>query len=123
MKTDIESYDYFALVGCGEFISKCRYIQFELGIGAPLSDTTVSNEHYWILLDKWFDLYILKDENNPMWSSGIVDSNLVRLDDAAKVAIKLAQKTGVGFNIVGVNRSMASDLGSLTISTMKQNQH
>ncbi len=123
LKTDIEAYDYFALVGCGEFLSKCRYIQFELGIGAPLSDTTVSNEHYWVLLGKWFDLYILKDENNPMWSSLLVDSNLVRLDDVAKVAIERAQKTGVGFNIVGVNRFMETDLGSLTISAMNQNQH
>ena len=53
-----------------------------------------------------------------MWSSGVVDSNLVRLDDVAKVAIELVQKTGVGSNIVGVNWFMETDLGSLNISAV-----
>jgi FkbM family methyltransferase len=119
LKTDIESYDYFALVGCGELLSKCRYIQFELGIGAPLGETIVSNEHYYSLLGKWFDLYILKDEKNPMWISGAVDSNLVILNESAKIVVKEAQKTGVGFNIVGINRSLETDLDSLTISAIK----
>lgn len=117
LKTDIEAYDYFALLGCGVYLSKCRYIQFELGIGASLGDATVSNEHYWALLSKWFDLYILKDENNPMWSGGNVHTNLVRLDNDAKALINSAQKTGIGFNIVGVSRFLETNLGSLTVSS------
>ncbi|WP_310451843.1 FkbM family methyltransferase [Sulfuritalea sp.] len=44
LKTDIEEYDYFALVGFGEFLNACRYIQFELGIGAPIDDAIVTIE-------------------------------------------------------------------------------
>ena len=104
--------------GCGELLSKCRYIQFELGIGAPLGELIVSNEHYWILLGKWFDLYILKDEKNPMWANGAVDSNLVILNEPATIAVQEAQKTGVGFNIVGINRLFETNLGCLSLKAI-----
>lgn len=122
LKTDIEEYDYFALVGCGEFLSMCRYIQFELGIGAPINDVVVTNEHYYTLLSKNFDLYILADENNPLWYDGAIESDLVILDYSAKIAIEKAQKQGVGFNIVGVNRMLETNLSGLSIASLNRQQ-
>ena len=41
LKTDIEEYDYFALKGLGNLLLNCKYIQFELGIGAPYNGDVV----------------------------------------------------------------------------------
>lgn len=119
LKVDIEGYDYFALLGLGDFLGGCKYVQFELGIGAPFGDGRVTNEHYYELLKVFFDLYVLKDENNPMWLSGAVYSDLVILSDPLKMAILEYQKIGVGFNMVGVNRSFETDLGRLSVTSFR----
>jgi len=106
LKTDIEEYDYFALIGAGHLIQSCKYIQFELGIGAPLHDRFVTNEDYYSLLGVDFDLYILKDEFCPIWSDGLVTETLIRLDETSKAVISELQKDGIGFNIVGVKKGV-----------------
>lgn len=118
LKTDIEEYDYFALIGLGSLLNNCRFIQFELGIGAPLGDGVVTNSNYYDLLEPNFDLYIVKDENNPLWKKRAVDTDLVILDNASKAIIEIAQKNGVGFNIFCVNRNIPTNIKSLTKSNL-----
>ena len=107
LKTDIEEYDYSALTGAQGLLNGCKFIQFELGIGAPLKDAsggTVTNEHYFNLFEGDFNLYVLKDENNPLWKSGITDASLIVLNHKCRMHIELAQRSGVGFNIVCINK-------------------
>jgi beta-1,4-mannosyl-glycoprotein beta-1,4-N-acetylglucosaminyltransferase len=117
LKTDIEEYDYYALIGAGDLLNQCKFIQFELGIGAPLNDGEggyITNQHYYDLFKENFNLYIIKDENNPIWQSGKINANLIVLDDACKDYITKAQKCGIGFNIACINKkndiSCISDL-------------
>lgn len=118
LKTDIEEYDYFALTGLGSLLNNCRFIQFELGIGAPLNDSVVTNTNYYDLLEPYFDLYIVKDENNPLWKKKAVDTDLVIVDNNSKELIEVAQKNGVGFNIFCVNKNMQTNIQSLTKSNL-----
>lgn len=37
LKTDIENYDYFALLGLKSYLKKIKFIQFELGLGAKFN--------------------------------------------------------------------------------------
>lgn len=107
LKTDIEEYDYFALIGAHGLLNSCKFIQFELGIGAPLKDASggsVTNEHYFNLFEGQFNLYVLKDENNPLWKSGMTDASLIVLDHKCRMHIEVAQRSGVGFNIVCINK-------------------
>lgn len=114
LKVDIEEYDYFALIGLGHLLNNCRYIQFELGIGAPLNNGAVSNKDYYDLLEENFDLYLVMDENNPLWKKGLIRSDLLKLDENSKKIIEIAQKSGVGFNVFCVNRNLKTDIESLT---------
>ena len=41
LKTDIEGFDYFALLGIGDYLLNINFVQFELGIGAPLKNKFV----------------------------------------------------------------------------------
>lgn len=117
LKSDVEGYDYFVLVGFGEFIKNCKYIQFELGIGAPFHERFVQNEDYFSLLERNYRLYLLKDEFCPIWSDGEITDLLVNLDDNAKSIIFDLQKQGIGFNIVGVNKSITLPI-SISVATL-----
>ena len=118
LKTDIEEYDYFALVGLGAYLTRCKYIQFELGIGAEINDGKVTNDHYFNLLEDFYNLYILADENNPIWKQGVFDADLVILDDKAKKLINHYQIDGVGFNIVGINKKLSTDISTLKVASI-----
>ena len=56
--------DYFALLGLGKLLDEILFIQIELGIGTEFEGVYVTNTSYYELLEKNFDLYIFKDENN-----------------------------------------------------------
>ena len=116
LKTDIEEYDFFALLGLGKYLKTIKYIQVELGIGAPYKGEFVTNVNYYELLDNDFDLYVIRDENNPLWKNKLVTSDLIRLDDQLKLLIVNYQKTGVGFNLFGVNKFIKNDISKLTVS-------
>ena len=120
LKTDIEGHDYFALIGLGNYIDKCKFIQFELGTGAPLRDGFVTNEDYYNLLEKYYDLYIVNDENNPLWMNGYATTDLIHIDDLTKKIISQAQLTGVGFNVFCVNKGMTGDISLLSQSSIGQ---
>ena len=106
LKTDIEEMDFYALLGASQFLPKISYIQFELGLGMPHLGRTVQNHDYWELLDSNFELFILKDEANPIWQTFPNLPLLLTLNQEAKTIISILQRLGHGFNIVGINRGV-----------------
>jgi FkbM family methyltransferase len=108
LKTDIEEMDFHALLGARELLKKIKFLQFELGIGAMVDDQIVSNETYWALLEDEFHLFILKD-TNPIWQRWPHLPLLLRLDIHTKLILEVLQKTGAGFNIVGVRKGIDLD--------------
>jgi FkbM family methyltransferase len=119
LKTDIEEMDFYALLGASSFLPKIKFIQFELGLGIPYLDRTVENTDYWELLEPSFDLFILRDEANPIWKAFPKQSLLLALNQEAKILVQILQVLGHGFNIVGINRnfkipqSILSNMGNL----------
>jgi len=106
LKTDIEEYDYFALLGFSKNIKRCKFIQFELGVGAPFGNRRVENKDYFDLLYACFNLFIVKDENNPLWKGGVYICHLISLDYGSIPSLERFQKTGVGFNVLAVNKKI-----------------
>jgi FkbM family methyltransferase len=104
LKTDIEEMDFYALLGASSFLPKIHFIQFELGLGMPHVGRTVENSDYWELLDPRFDLFILKDDANPIWKTLPNLPLLLTLNQEAKILVSILQKLGYGFNIIGINR-------------------
>lgn len=121
LKTDIEEMDFYALLGASSFLPKIKFIQFELGLGMPYSDRTVENADYWELLEASFDLFILRDEANPIWKTFPKQSLLLALNQEAKIIVQILQALGHGFNIVGINtnfdipRSIQANIGKLNL--------
>lgn len=105
LKSDIEEMDFYALLGASLFLPKIHFIQFELGLGMPHLGRFVENSDYWELLDSSFDLFILRDEANPIWKTFPNLPLLLTLDQEAKILISILQKLGYGFNIIGINKS------------------
>jgi FkbM family methyltransferase len=119
LKTDIEEMDFYALLGASSFLPEIHFIQFELGLGMPHQGRTVENLDYWELLDSSFDLFILKDEANPIWKTFPSLPLLLTLNQEAKILVSILQKLGYGFNIIGINKgfgipeSLLNNIGSL----------
>lgn len=116
LKTDLEEFDFFALLGARQSLaSSIRFVQFELGIGAPFQDRRVVNDDYWTLLEDSFDLFLVEDQNNPFWSS-VRRPVLVALDEDSKAAVESLQPTGVGFNVAAIRKdAWTPELRALTI--------
>ena len=104
LKTDIEEMDFYALLGAKNTLPRVHFIQFELGLGMSYMDRKVANIDYWELLEPNFDLYVLRDEANPIWKANDSLPLLLRLTLELKIVIEILQVTGVGFNIVGINK-------------------
>ena len=121
LKTDIEEMDFYALLGASTFLPKIRFIQFELGLGMPYLDRTVSNSDYWELLEPSFDLFILEDEANPIYKAIPNLPLLLTLNSEAKIVVNILQKLCYGFNIVGINRdykipqTILSNIGEINL--------
>lgn len=119
LKTDIEEYDYFAILGLGAYLNRCKYIQFELGIGAPIGNSFISSESYYEMLESAYHLYVIRDENNPIWSTGYVNCDLISVDIGCKEIISRGQRVGVGFNLLAVNKNIGiNKLSTLNISAI-----
>jgi len=68
------------------------------------------------LLDPYYNLFLVRDENNPIWKKGASAADLVsiKIDDLS--SIEKIQQTGVGFNVFGVNRNFKRNLDDLEIT-------
>jgi hypothetical protein len=121
LKTDVEEMDFYALLGATLSLPKISFIQFELGLGMPYLGRTVESSDYWELLDPKFELFILRDEANPIWLTFPTLPLLLTLNQEAKMMISILKKLGYGFNIVGINRdfrkveSLLSNIGQLKL--------
>ena len=106
LKIDTEEFDYFVLKGATELLTKIKYLQFELGLAKIDNHKRLTNQDYFDLLNPNFDLYILRDENNPIWKANIEKRLLLKLEgDLFRILIML-QSLGIGFNIVGINKNL-----------------
>lgn len=127
LKTDIEYYDYFALLGLKNYLKKIKFIQFELGLGAKLNNRGskkhlkyVGIEHYLNILKKDFVLYFLKDENNPIWKkSNLKNKDLILFNKKDISNIIKFTKVGIGFNIFAISKKINIKLLELSISRDK----
>lgn len=106
LKSDVEEMDFLVLVGAGKKLKDIRYLQFELGVGAMFQKKRVTSQDYWTLLEPDFKLFILRDNNNPIWQTNPKLRKLIPITPHIKVLIEILQRTGVGFNVAGINRSI-----------------
>jgi len=127
LKTDIEYYDYFALLGLKSYLKKIKFIQFELGLGAKLNNRGskkhlkyVGVEHYLSILKKDFVLYFLKDENNPIWKkSNLKNKDLILFNKKDISNIIKFNKVGIGFNIFAISKKINISILGLQVSRDK----
>jgi FkbM family methyltransferase len=127
LKTDIEYYDYFALLSLKNYLKKIKFIQFELGLGAKLNVGDrkkhlqfVGIKHYLNLLKKDFVLYILQDENNPIWQkSNLKNKDLLLFNEKDIHNIIKFTKVGIGFNIFAISKKINISILGLSISRDK----
>jgi FkbM family methyltransferase len=129
LKTDIECYDYFALLGLKSYLKKTKFIQFELGLGAKLNlrggkkylqYRYVGIENYFNILKKDFVLYILRDENNPIWKkSNLKNKDLLLFNKKDISNIIKFTKVGIGFNIFAISKKINISILGLSISRDK----
>lgn len=127
LKTDIEYYDYFALLGLKSYLKKIKFIQFELGLGAKLNNRGskkhlkyVGIESYLNLLKKNFVLYFLKDENNPIWKkSNLKNKDLILFNKKDISNIIKFNKVGIGFNIFAISKKINISILGLQVSRDK----
>ena len=81
---------------------------------------SLKNDNYYDLLEN-FQLFIVKDENNPIWKKKISKSDLIVLNQQSKKLIELAQKKGIGFNIFCLNKKLTSFPLGLTKGVISKN--
>ena len=106
LKTDIEEYDFFALLGAEELLKEISFIQFELGLGANYKNRKIIASDYFNLIGDSFEFFIVKDENHPIWATGLVNSNLIRIDDEFLQSKLSTGVYGFGYNIMAVNKRL-----------------
>ena len=125
LKIDIEYFDYHALVSCGEFLPKMKFLQFELSIGAPFRNRIIMAQDFLDLLVNNFSLFLMRDDDNPIWRDGIIEVDLIELDATALSMINILQEKGIGFNVFSVSRANALlpeelSIGALNLAQVAQ---
>lgn len=123
LKTDIEEYDFFALQGLGSRIRTVDFIQFELGLGAPYLDRRVEARDYFSLLGDNFNLYLVKDEKNPIWYSGFTSANLIKVGDQFLQSTLSAGTFGIGYNVLAANKNIDINTLGLVIESFNQESY
>ena len=102
LKTDIEGFDYFALLGLGDFLLNINFVQFELGIGASLKNKLVNGEDYLSLFKEKFSFYLICDEVNPIFNTIKNKVHLISFGKENIDHITKIQCTGIGFNVLAI---------------------
>ncbi len=112
LKTDIELYDYFALKGLGQRLQNVKFVQFELGLGAPYSGRFITNIDYFLLFTNKQKFFFIMDENNPMFTDIPKNTYLISFEMVNLHHIEKVQATGIGFNVLAVRNDIeVSSLG------------
>jgi FkbM family methyltransferase len=110
IKFDIEGGDYFGLLSLGHYLNKCKYIQFELGIEKSWKDSGSTLEMYLALLEPHYNLYLVRDINNPFFDSVQHSVDLIKLDEKVRIEIKKFQDRYIGFNCFGTSKNLRQAL-------------
>ncbi len=119
IKFDIEGGDYFGLLSLGEFLNKCKYLQFELGVGKSWKGTGITTQMYVNLLEPYFDLYLVRDDLNPFFDSVHKNIDLISLDEKAIIAVDKSQDKFFGFNCFATAKNLHCPLpDGLIFSTL-----
>ena len=105
LKTDIELFDYFALLGLGGYLVNINFIQFEFGVGAAHNSKFIKEEDYLDLFQKKYNFFLIRDEVNPIFSSLPEDIDLISFEYKDTKHIGKIQETGIGFNVLAINKS------------------
>lgn len=116
LKTDIEGFDYFALLGLGDFLLNINFVQFELGIGAPLKNKLVKGEDYLSLFKEKFSFYLICDEVNPIFNKINDKVHLISFGKEDIDHITKIQSTGIGFNVLAIKKEFNIASLGLTIN-------
>ena len=119
IKFDIEGGDYFGLLSLGDFLYKLKYLQFELGVAKSWNGMEITSQMYINLLKPYFDLYLIRDNLNPFFSSASKNIDLIKLDEKAMIAVDKSQDKFFGFNCFAVAKNLHCPLpGGLIFSTL-----
>ena len=119
IKFDIEGGDYFGLLSLGDFLYKLKYLQFELGVAKSWNGMEITSQMYINLLKPYFDLYLIRDNLNPFFSSVSKNIDLIKLDEKAMIAVDKSQDKFFGFNCFAVAKNLHCPLpGGLIFSTL-----
>ena len=116
LKTDIEGYDYFALLGLGDMLLDINFIQFEFEIGAPLSNRFVTKKDYINLFKGKFNFFLVFCEHNPMFKGLSEDIILISFDESNLDHLKKIEFTEIGFNVLAIKKSFTTSTLGLNIS-------
>ena len=110
IKFDIEGNDYHGLLSLGDFLDKCRYIQFELGVTQSWSGSVFNLEMYYSLLQSTFSLYLIRDDRNPLFARIDKDIDLIELDlDALEIVTGFLDQL-IGFNCFAISKKLNESL-------------
>lgn len=119
LKTDIEGFDYFALLGLGDHLLNINFVQFELGIGAPLKNKFVKGEDYLALFEEKFSFYLICDELNPIFNTIKDKVDLISFGKEDIKHITKIQSTGIGFNVLAIKNDF--NISNIDFSIDKYN--
>ena len=119
LKTDIEGFDYFALLGLGEHLLNINFVQFELGIGAPFKNKFVKGEDYLSLFGEKFSFYLICDELNPIFNKIKDKVDLISFGKEDIKHITKIQSTGIGFNVLAIKNDF--NISNIDFSIDKYN--
>jgi FkbM family methyltransferase len=104
-KSDIEGYDLMGLMGLGKYLSTASYLQFEMSTHLKLHGRKIEIEDYTDLLEKHFELFVMRDDQHSIWKNNMSSSDLIPFDFATQQKVKFFQHFGEGSNIFAVNKS------------------
>ena len=120
LKTDIEHYDYFALKGLGQKLQNVKFVQFELGLGAPYLDRFVTNTDYISLFTNEQKLFFVMDECNPIFKDIPKNTDLISFHIENLHQIEKVQATEIGFNVLAVRNDIV--VSSLDLNVFPYNE-
>lgn len=103
-KSDIEGYDYKALIGLGRYLASASYLQFEMSTDLDWLGRKIEIEDYTDLLERYFDLFVMRDHNHSIWKNNMSNSELIPFDIATQQLVRHFQQFGEGINIFAVNK-------------------
>lgn len=106
LKTDLEGFDYGALVGAQRILCQLSFLQFEFATSWEGRSLTIAD---YAALAPGMALFLLRDESNPFFAS-TSNLNLVRYSEDMWTEILRLTELGYGFNIGMIREGLLETL-------------